>query len=159
MVKPKPAGAILIRGSEGIAVQLARCCRPIPGDPIIGVIRKGQGLEVHVHDCPSIQRVRGERGRWVDVEWEPAHDRLFDVAIRVMTQNARGVLARVASAIAEENSNIQNVGMDAEQMPYSTLNFTLQVADRIHLAKVLRAVRRVPEVVRIIRSKGDQGGA
>ena len=159
VVKPKPAGAILIRGSEGIAVQLARCCRPIPGDPIIGVIRKGQGLEVHVHDCPSIQRVRGERGRWVDVEWEPAHDRLFDVAIRVMTQNARGVLARVASAIAEENSNIQNVGMDAEQMPYSTLNFTLQVADRIHLAKVLRAVRRVPEVVRIIRSKGDQGGA
>ena len=159
VIKPKPAGAILIRGSEGIAVQLARCCRPIPGDPIIGIIRKGQGLEVHVHDCPSIQRVRGERGRWVDVEWEPAHDRLFDVAIRVMTQNARGVLARVASAIAEENSNIQNVGMDADQIPYSTLNFTLQVADRIHLAKVLRAVRRVPEVVRIIRCKGDGGGA
>ena len=140
-------------------MQLARCCRPIPGDPIIGIIRKGQGLEVHVHDCPSIQRVRGERGRWVDVEWEPAHDRLFDVAIRVMTQNARGVLARVASAIAEENSNIQNVGMDADQIPYSTLNFTLQVADRIHLAKVLRAVRRVPEVVRIIRCKGDGGSA
>ena len=159
VIKPKPAGAILIRGSEGIAVQLARCCRPIPGDPIIGIIRKGQGLEVHVHDCPSIQRVRGERGRWVDVEWEPAHDRLFDVAIRVMTQNARGVLARVASAIAEENSNIQNVGMDADQIPYSTLNFTLQVADRIHLAKVLRAVRRVPEVVRIIRCKGDGGSA
>ena len=159
VIKPKPAGAILIRGSEGIAVQLARCCRPIPGDPIIGIIRKGQGLEVHVHDCPSIQRVRGERGRRVDVEWEPAHDRLFDVAIRVMTQNARGVLARVASAIAEENSNIQNVGMDADQIPYSTLNFTLQVADRIHLAKVLRAVRRVPEVVRIIRCKGDGGGA
>ncbi|MCB1916897.1 MAG: bifunctional (p)ppGpp synthetase/guanosine-3',5'-bis(diphosphate) 3'-pyrophosphohydrolase, partial [Rhodocyclaceae bacterium] len=157
VIKPKPAGAILIRGSEGIAVQLAKCCRPIPGDPIIGVIRKGQGLEVHVHDCPSIQRVRGERGRWVDVEWEPAHDRLFDVAIRVMTQNGRGVLARVASAIAEENSNIQNVGMDADQIPYSTLNFTLQVADRIHLAKVLRAVRRVPEVVRIIRAKGDGG--
>jgi len=156
VIKPKPAGAILIRGSEGVAVQLAKCCQPIPGDPIIGVIRKGQGLEVHVHDCPTIQRLRGERSRWVDVEWEPAHDRLFDVTIRVMTQNGRGVLARVASAIAEENSNIQNVGMDGDQVPYSTLHFTLQVTDRIHLARVLRAVRRVPEVVRIIRSKGDQ---
>ncbi|MCB1886425.1 MAG: bifunctional (p)ppGpp synthetase/guanosine-3',5'-bis(diphosphate) 3'-pyrophosphohydrolase [Rhodocyclaceae bacterium] len=155
VIKPKPAGAILIRGSEGIAVQLARCCQPIPGDPIIGVIRKGQGLEVHVHDCPAIQRLRGERSRWVDVEWEPAHDRLFDVTIRVMTQNGRGVLARVASAIAEENSNIQNVGMDGDQVPYSTLHFTLQVTDRIHLAKVLRAVRRVPEVVRILRNKGE----
>lgn len=156
VVKPKPAGAITIRGSEGIAVQLARCCHPIPGDPIIGTLRKGQGLEVHTHDCPSVAKLRGDRGRWVDVEWEAGNDdRLFDVGIRVLTRNARGVLARVASAIAEEDCNIQSVHMDNEQGAYTALNLTLQVRDRMHLARVMRGVRRVPDVVRIGRVKGD----
>ena len=155
VVKPKPAGAILIRGSEGIAVQLAKCCQPIPGDPIIGIIRKGQGLEVHVHDCPTIQRLRGERGRWVDVEWEHTDGRHFDVSIRVLTHDARGVLAKVANAIAENNANIQHVRMDSEQVPYSSLQFTLQVTDRIHLARLLKGIRRIPEVVRIMRTRGD----
>ncbi len=156
VIKPKPAGAITIRGSEGIAVQLARCCRPIPGDPIIGTLRKGQGLEVHTHDCPNVAKLRGDRGRWVDVDWEHGSDeRLFDVAIRVLSRNSRGVLARVASAIAEEDCNIQSVSMDSEQGTYTALHFILQVRDRMHLAKVMRAVRRQPEVVRIGRVKGD----
>jgi guanosine-3',5'-bis(diphosphate) 3'-pyrophosphohydrolase len=156
VIKPKPVGAIMIRGSEGIAVQLARCCRPIPGDPIIGCIRKGQGLEVHTHDCPSVSRLRGDRGRWVDVEWEPAgDDRLFDVAIRVLTSNARGALARIAGAIAEEDCNIQSVSMDGEQGAYPALNLTVQVRDRMHLARLMRSVRRIPEVQRIGRVKGD----
>ncbi|ATE61793.1 RelA/SpoT family protein [Thauera sinica] len=155
VVKPKPAGAITIRGSEGIAVQLARCCSPIPGDPIIGTIRKGQGLEVHLHDCPTVAKLRGDRGRWVDVEWETGSDRLFDVRIRVLTQNQRGVLAKVASSISEEDCNIQTVNMDNEQGDYTALNLTLQVRDRPHLARVVRAVRRIPEVVRIGRVRGD----
>ena len=156
VVKPKPAGAIAIRGSEGITVQLARCCHPIPGDPIIGMLRKGQGLEVHTHDCPSVAKLRGDRGRWVDVEWETdMEERQFDVGIRVLTRNARGVLARVASAIAEEDCNIQSVHMDNEQGAYTALNFILQVRDRMQLARVMRAVRRVQEVVRIGRIKGD----
>jgi GTP diphosphokinase / guanosine-3',5'-bis(diphosphate) 3'-diphosphatase len=155
VIKPKPAGAILIRGSEGIAVQLAKCCQPIPGDPIIGTIRKGQGLEVHLHDCPAVAKLRGDRGRWVDVEWEPGDERLFEVTIRVLSKNTRGVLARVASAIAEEDCNIHNLNMDNEQGAYTALNFTLQVRDRMHLAQVMRAVRRVPDVVRIGRLRGD----
>ncbi|NMG75694.1 RelA/SpoT family protein [Aromatoleum diolicum] len=156
VVKPKPAGAILIRGSEGIAVQLARCCQPIPGDPIIGVIRKGQGLEVHLHDCQLVAKLRGDRGRWVDVEWEAGEERLFDVTIRVLTKNVRGVLARVASAIADEDCNIQNVVMDNEQGGlYTAMSLTVQVRDRMHLAHVMRSVRRVPEVVRIGRTKSD----
>ena len=155
VIKPKPAGAILIRGSEGIAVQLARCCQPIPGDPIIGMIRKGQGLEVHLHDCAVVAKLRSDRGRWVDVEWETGEDRLFDVTIRVLTRNTRGVLAKVASAISEEDCNIQNVSMDNEQGIYTAINLVLQVRDRMHLAKVMRGVRRVPEVVRIGRLKGD----
>ncbi|THF61100.1 bifunctional (p)ppGpp synthetase/guanosine-3',5'-bis(diphosphate) 3'-pyrophosphohydrolase [Pseudothauera nasutitermitis] len=156
VIKPKPAGAILIRGSEGIAVQLARCCQPIPGDPIIGTIRKGQGLEVHLHDCPTVAKLRSDRGRWVDVEWEVGEEeRLFDVTIRVLTKNSRGVLARVAGAVSETDCNIQNLTMDNEQGAYTALNLTLQVRDRMHLAQVMRAVRRVPEVVRIGRLRSD----
>ena len=155
VIKPKPAGAIQIRGSEGVAVQLARCCQPIPGDPIIGTIRKGQGLEVHMHDCPVVAKLRSDRGRWVDVEWEPSDERLFDVTIRVLTRNSRGVLARVASAISEEDCNIQTVNMDNEQGDYTALNLTVQVRDRMHLARVMRSVRRVQEVVRIGRVKAD----
>jgi guanosine-3',5'-bis(diphosphate) 3'-pyrophosphohydrolase len=155
VIKPKPAGAILIRGSEGITVQLAKCCQPIPGDPIVGTIRKGQGLEVHLHDCPTVARLRGDRARWIDVEWEPTEGRLFEVTIRILTQDSRGVLAKVATAISEEECNIHNVTMDMEQSPYISLYFTLMVGDRLHLARLIRAVRRIPEVLRIGRVRGD----
>jgi guanosine-3',5'-bis(diphosphate) 3'-pyrophosphohydrolase len=155
VVKPKPAGAILIRGSEGIAVQLAKCCQPIPGDPIVGTIRKGQGLEVHLHDCPTVARLRGDRQRWIDVEWEPVDGRLFEVTIRILAQNASGVLAKVATAIAEAECNVLNVTMDHEVSPYIALYFTVQVGDRMHLARLIRAVRRTPEVMRIGRVRGD----
>ena len=155
VIKPKPAGAIHISGSEGVAIQLANCCQPIPGDPIIGVIRKGKGLEVHRHDCNAIAKVRGDRGRWVDVEWEPGQERSFEVTLRLLTKEGRGVLARVASAISDADCNIQNVSMDSDQGMYIALNLTVQVRDRMHLATVMRAVRRVPEVVRLARGRTD----
>jgi len=155
VIKPKPAGAVLIRGSEGAAVQLARCCHPIPGDEIIATIRKGQGLEVHVHDCPAVARLRGDRGRWIDVDWEPVEDRLFEAAIRVVTIDNRGVLAKVAAAIADAEANILNVEMDSEQAPYTVLQFNLEVADRKHLARVIRSVRVQPAVTRVARLKSE----
>jgi GTP diphosphokinase / guanosine-3',5'-bis(diphosphate) 3'-diphosphatase len=153
VIKPKPVGAILIRGGDGVAVQLARCCQPIPGDPIIGTLRKGQGLEVHLHDCPAIARYRADAGRWIDVEWEPVEDRFFEVGLRILTRNTRGVLARVAAAIAHQDSNIHTVSMDTEQGSFSALNLTLEVHDRPHLARVMRAVRRIQEVVRLSRTR------
>ena len=93
-------GSIVIHGSEGLAVQLARCCNPIPGDPIIGFIKKGQGLVVHTHDCPTAAKSRGDPDKWLDVEWAPQTEKMFDVGIRVTVVNQRGVLAKVATAIA-----------------------------------------------------------
>jgi GTP diphosphokinase / guanosine-3',5'-bis(diphosphate) 3'-diphosphatase len=150
--EPKPQGPILIRGTEGMAVQLAHCCRPIPGDPIVGVIKKGQGLVVHLADCPSVSlRGRGERANWVDVEWERDSGRLFEVAIKIEAENRRGVLAKIAAEISEAGSNIQHVTMDDEHGIYTSLYFTLQVSNRVHLARILRALRHIPEVVRISR--------
>ncbi|NTV11781.1 MAG: bifunctional (p)ppGpp synthetase/guanosine-3',5'-bis(diphosphate) 3'-pyrophosphohydrolase, partial [Zoogloea sp.] len=130
-------------------------CRPIPGDPIVGVIRKGQGLEVHLHDCPQAGKLRGEKDRWIDVEWEPGVDRLFDVTLKVVSQDARGVLAKVAGAIAQQDCNIENVSTETDRGPYSTIYLTVQVNQRGHLARVIRAVRRIPEVVRVGRTKGE----
>jgi guanosine-3',5'-bis(diphosphate) 3'-pyrophosphohydrolase len=149
----RQATAILIRGTEGVAVQLAKCCRPIPGDPIVGIIRKGQGLIVHTHDCAVLARQRGERNDWVDVDWEPDVRGAFEVGLRVVAANRSGVLAKIAAAMAEEQSNIANVSMDDDRGAATTLYFTLQVANRVHLASILRRVRRIPDVVRIYRIK------
>ena len=151
--KKKLAGSIVIHGSEGMAVQFARCCHPIPGDPIIGFIKKGQGLVVHTHDCPSASRARGDTDKWVDVEWDPDTDRMFDVNLHVVVLDQRGVLAKVAAAIADAGCNIANVSVEEDRNLYATNHFTLQVANRQHLAKVLRALRRIQEVVRISRGK------
>jgi GTP diphosphokinase / guanosine-3',5'-bis(diphosphate) 3'-diphosphatase len=150
----KQPGSIVIRGSEGMAVQFAKCCSPIPGDPIIGFIKKGQGLDVHTHDCPTARRARGDPDKWVDVEWDPESGRMFDVSIRVVVLDQRGVLAKVAAAIAGAGCNITNVSVDTDRSMYATNLFTVQVANRMHLAKMMRALRHVQEVVRISRVKG-----
>ena len=150
----KSLGTITIRGSEGMAVQFAKCCRPIPGDPIIGFIKKGQGLLIHTHDCPAIARYRDDPDKWLDVEWDPDTKKMFDVNIKLIVANQRGVLAKVAAEIAEEGSNIDNVSMGEEDgSSYTTIHFTLQVEDRPHLARVMRGLRKIPEVVRITRVK------
>jgi guanosine-3',5'-bis(diphosphate) 3'-pyrophosphohydrolase len=150
----KPA-ALVIRGTEGMAIQLAPCCHPIPGDSIIGSIRKGQGLVIHTHDCPAIRKSRSiEPQKWIDVEWEPEPGKLFNVSIRITAKNARGVLGRIATSISEIGSNIENVSME-EQNPglYTVLHFIVQVSGRVHLAQLLRGLRRIPEVVRIARER------
>jgi GTP pyrophosphokinase len=144
---------ITILGSEGMAVQFAKCCRPIPGDSVVGFIKKDQGLVIHIHDCPTITKSRGNSDNWLDVAWGKDITRSFEVSIRLMVANQRGVLARVAAAIADAGSNIDNVVMEGDGA-YTTMNFMLQVRNRHHLAQVMRGLRRIPEVEKISRIKG-----
>ncbi|TAK71706.1 MAG: bifunctional (p)ppGpp synthetase/guanosine-3',5'-bis(diphosphate) 3'-pyrophosphohydrolase [Betaproteobacteria bacterium] len=148
------SGPIVIRGTEGMAVQFAKCCRPIPGDAIIGFIKKGQGMVVHTHDCPTVARLRPDPDKWLDVEWAPEAGRTFVASIRVTVVNQRGVLAKVAAAIAEQGSNIDNVSMDEDHSAYTGMQFTLQVTDRLHLARIMRGLRHIAEVIRIARMRG-----
>jgi GTP diphosphokinase / guanosine-3',5'-bis(diphosphate) 3'-diphosphatase len=148
----RAAASITIRGTEGMAVQLATCCRPIPGDAIVGSIKKGQGLVVHVSECQSIARSRkNEPEQWLDVEWDLRTARLFQAGIDVFVENQRGVLARVASEIAEAGSNIDSITMEEERSLFTTMHFVLEVQNRQHLARVMRAVRRLPDVKKISR--------
>jgi guanosine-3',5'-bis(diphosphate) 3'-pyrophosphohydrolase len=154
---PAHPHAIVIRGSEGIAVELAQCCHPIPGDPILGFIHKDRGLIIHTHDCPALRAYHTDPDKWLDVEWEAEADRMFDVAVKVVVGNQRGVLAKVAAAISEQRSNIGNVSMEEEDgSPYTILYFTLQVENRMHLARVMRGLRGLEDVIRIFRVKGKK---
>ncbi|HSJ99431.1 MAG TPA: DUF493 family protein, partial [Myxococcota bacterium] len=146
--------AITIRGTEGLAVQFAACCRPIPGDPIIAQIKKGQGLVIHTHDCPALHPFHFDPEKWVDVQWDPSPERFFDVNARVIAQNTRGVLARLAAVVSEADSNIDHIETEQRSsQSYTAIVFTIQVKNRMHLAHVFRCLRRIPEVVRITRLK------
>ncbi|HEY2336413.1 MAG TPA: bifunctional (p)ppGpp synthetase/guanosine-3',5'-bis(diphosphate) 3'-pyrophosphohydrolase [Burkholderiales bacterium] len=148
----KSSGSVTIRGTEGMAVQLATCCRPIPGDSIVGSIKKGQGLVVHASDCGHIVKSRRiEPDQWIDVEWDPRTARLFQAAIHVTVENQRGVLAKVASEVADAGSNIDAISMEEDRAVFTTMHFVLEVANRQHLARVMRALRRLPDVKKIAR--------
>jgi GTP diphosphokinase / guanosine-3',5'-bis(diphosphate) 3'-diphosphatase len=148
-------GPVVIRGSEGMALQFAKCCHPIPGDPIIGFIKKGRGMIVHTHDCPVIAKMKREPEKWLDVEWAPETRKLFSVNVKLLVSNQQGVLAKVAAEISGNDSNIENVSVEpGDSAAYSQIHFTLQVHNRLHLAQIMRGLRRLPEVIRITRLKG-----
>ena len=151
----REAVPLVIRGTEGVAIQLATCCRPIPGDPIIGLLREGQGLRIHTHACRSVRKSRSvEPNNWINVDWEPDPGQLFDLRIRVTVRDIRGALGRVATGISQSGANIKQVIMDGENPGLtSDLHFLIQVADRQHLARLIRQLRRIPDVVRIIREQ------
>ncbi|MEW6560807.1 MAG: RelA/SpoT family protein [Pseudomonadota bacterium] len=147
-------------GSEGISVRYATCCRPIPGDAIIGYLGKGEGLIVHQQDCDTARRLfQKDPDRWIDLSWADECTRPFETGLSVIVQNTKGVLARVAAAISEHDSDIAHVTMDEDTQQATTeLRFVVQVRDRKHLADVLRALRRLKFVVRASRMKNRASG-
>jgi guanosine-3',5'-bis(diphosphate) 3'-pyrophosphohydrolase len=146
---------VTIYGSEGVSVQLAPCCLPIPGDQITGQLRRDQGLIVHTIDCLPAKRQRGkEPDRWIAVQWGTELNRRFDCRIRLLINNEKGILARVAAEIGESDANITYVGMDEDDEHVMTqLRFTIQVKDRVHLAHLIRNLRRVAGVTRVERER------
>ncbi|WP_313166341.1 RelA/SpoT family protein [Massilia oculi] len=156
--KPLPASEIApvtIYGSEGVAVQLAPCCLPIPGDQITGQLRRDQALVVHTCDCLPAKRIRAkEPDRWIAVQWGDELNRRFDCRIRLLINNEKGILARVAAEIGESDANITYVGMDEDDEHSMTqLRFTIQIKDRVHLAQLIRNLRRVAGVNRVERER------
>lgn len=145
---------ITIRGTEGMAVQFAKCCHPIPGDPILGFIHKDKGLVIHTHDCPSVSKFKLDPDKWLDVEWEPGNDQLFKTNLYLTVLNQRGMLAKIAAVIADAESNIENVSVEeSDGSSYTRVYFTVQVKNRVHLADLMRSLRKIPDVIRINRAK------
>jgi len=149
----KPTAALTLRGVEGVAIQYAKCCRPVPGDAIIGQFRKGQGLIVHSRDCATLRKQRFDGGELVDVEWAPDVQGVFESGVRVLVADRRGLLAELATAIGNADANIDTVSMERPDGGDVAMFFGLQVRDRRHLANLMRALRRVPDVRRVQRAR------
>ena len=139
-------GVVFIDGSEGATVQLAQCCRPIPGDALVGYLGRGEGLVVHTSDCHVGKRLfERDSERWMQVEWAEELTRPFETAVMVLVRNGKGVLAQVASAIAAAEADITHLDMEEQRASESAeLKLLISVRDRLHLADVLRTLRRSP---------------
>lgn len=148
-------GVVTLDGSEGLSVQYAPCCKPIPGDRIVGYLGRGEGLVVHADDCPTGKRLLLRDGeRFLEVEWADEPVRSFDTTVIVTVTNGKGVLARVASAIAAAEADITHVDMGDEPAQTATdIRFSVAVRDRQHLADVLRSLKRTTSVIKAQRYK------
>jgi GTP pyrophosphokinase len=148
------ASALTLRGVEGVAIQYAKCCRPIPGDKVVGQFRRGQGLAVHTRDCVTLRKQRADTDQLVDVEWAHDVEGVFDAGIRLLVADRRGLLADLATTIADCEANIDNVSMERpDGGGLIAMFFSVQVRDRNHLAEVMRGLKRVPEVRRVQRAR------
>jgi GTP pyrophosphokinase len=151
---PAKLGSLSLRGVEGVAIQYGKCCRPIPGDSIVGQFRRNQGLLVHTRDCLTLKKQHLEATELVDVEWAADVQGVFEAGIRLLVADRRGLLAELAMAIADADANIDTVSMerpDGDEV--LAMFFGVQVRDRRHLAQVLRSLRRIPDVRRAQRAR------
>jgi GTP diphosphokinase / guanosine-3',5'-bis(diphosphate) 3'-diphosphatase len=144
-----------IHGAEGLLVSYARCCRPIPGDSITGHFSAGRGLVIHTSDCPNIVEQEKHPDNWLDLNWADTVTGDFYVDLRFDTRDRPGVLAQLASTIAEQGSNITNVSVESKDGHQSIINFTISVKNRKHLADILRKLREHKKsIIRVSRRKG-----
>jgi GTP diphosphokinase / guanosine-3',5'-bis(diphosphate) 3'-diphosphatase len=148
-------GSVLIDGTEAASVQLAACCRPIPGDALVGYLGRGEGLVVHTADC-SIGKRLFERDpeHWMSVDWAEQPSRAFETGVSLLVKNGKGVLAQVAHAVSEGEADITHIEMGTEPAQATTeLQLRLSVRDRLHLAEVMRILKRSAPVLRVLRVK------
>jgi GTP pyrophosphokinase len=148
-------GEVTLDGSENASVQFATCCRPVPGDKIVGYLGRGEGLVVHCDDCAVAKRLQHKDAeRFITVEWAEEPVRPFETNLLVTVANGKGVLARVAAALASAEADITHVDMDDEKAQDATdLRFLVAVRDKTHLEHAMRVLKRTPSVMRVQRLK------
>jgi guanosine-3',5'-bis(diphosphate) 3'-pyrophosphohydrolase len=149
--KAAPA-PLAIAGTEGLLVTYARCCFPIPYDPIFAFLSTGRGVVIHRENCVNVEDYRKHPENWLPVSWQSAPDKKFSSEIRVYVVNRTGVLAAVAAAIASTETNIDHVSIDEQDADAAVLTFELRVRDRRQLARLVRVIRRMPDVNRVTRT-------
>jgi guanosine-3',5'-bis(diphosphate) 3'-pyrophosphohydrolase len=150
--QPHASGPLMIAGTEGLLVTYAHCCFPIPNDPIMAYLSAGRGVVIHRQNCGNLAEYRKQPEKWLSVAWEGTQGRLFTSEIQWEINNRVGVLAAVASCIAETETNIDQVQLEERDISNSWLRIQLQVRDRKHLAQVIRTIRRMPDVQRVFRT-------
>jgi RelA/SpoT family (p)ppGpp synthetase len=144
---------LVIKGTEGLAMNYASCCRPIPGDPIAGLMKTGQGIEVHLINCPQLEPFHHQPDKYVPLLWEDDIEGDFSVDLQVDLINRRGSLASLTLAISEAESNIENIRAQESDRHHFNVDITIAVRNRPHLARILRKIRKRKDVIRVVRHK------
>lgn len=151
--EPMQSVPLFIKGTEGMVITLAKCCRPIPGDAIIGFFNPGKGIVVHHHECRNQSVLRTKQANWLDIEWSETIVGDFPTELRLELLNQRGALATVASTISEADSNIENVHVVDQDERVCVVLIILTVKDRVHLAHIMRRLKELTIVLKITRTK------
>lgn len=145
------AEPLIIKGSEGLVMTFAKCCRPIPGDSIVGLLKEDLGIEVHLFNCPLVEKHHHQPEKTVPLVWEENIKGEFSVDLRVDLLNRRGSLASLAYVIAEADSNIENIGAQETDQNHFIINITITAHHRSHLAQILKKIRKQKEVINVVR--------
>lgn len=142
---------ILVRGAADILVKLARCCTPVPGDPIVGFVTRGSGVSVHRQDCVNVKALGADSERFVDVEWAPTTKSVFRVQIQVEALDRAGLLSDVTRVLSEHHVNILSATVTTTDERLALSRFVFEMGDSVHLDRVLNAVRRIDAVYDVYR--------
>jgi guanosine-3',5'-bis(diphosphate) 3'-pyrophosphohydrolase len=142
---------LILKGTEGMVVNFPKCCLPIPGDKILGFVTAGRGIVVHHQTCPNVAEYRNHPEKWINVVWEDHINSDFRANLTTEITNQRGMLAKLASTISEEEANIVHIEMKDRDDRYTTLKFIIEVKDRVHLARIMRKVRIIKSVAKVSR--------
>jgi GTP diphosphokinase / guanosine-3',5'-bis(diphosphate) 3'-diphosphatase len=152
-IRDQDQHTLAIRGSEGMVMNYAKCCHPIPGDPIIGHISSGRGMVIHTDDCNNVAEIRDNPEKCVAVSWDPDVEGEFSVELRVELENQRGIIATLATTITGAEANIEKISTVERDARFSIVNLSLNVRNRVHLARVMKRVRLIKPVTRVTRVK------
>ncbi len=142
---------LAIKGTEGVLVSYAKCCHPIPGDPVVGFVSSGKGIMIHLESCRNLDDLRSHTNKIISVHWEDEIEGEFQAKIRVEVFNSRGVLASLTRVMADEHANIVNMDIDEKDGSTNSIDFVIGVKDRIHLAQVIKRIRKFKFVNKIAR--------
>jgi len=150
---PSAEGPLAIRGTEGLVLNYAKCCTPIPGDPIVGHLSAGKGMVVHLDTCRNIAEVRHNPDKCIQLSWSKDVTGEFNVELRVELEHQRGLIALLAGSVNAADGNIEKIGMDERDGRISVVQLVVSVQDRVHLARVIKKLRAIKGVMRITRMK------
>ncbi|NGO89860.1 bifunctional (p)ppGpp synthetase/guanosine-3',5'-bis(diphosphate) 3'-pyrophosphohydrolase [Vreelandella stevensii] len=144
--------AVVISGGEGMVINFARCCHPLPGDPVVGHLSVGKGLVVHRSECKNLSERKNDPEKLFALEWSENIDEDFPVALRIEIESRRGLVAELAGLVTDADANIERIGIEERDARLSTVNLTLSVKGRVHLARIIKRIRNLPNVGKITRT-------
>jgi GTP pyrophosphokinase/guanosine-3',5'-bis(diphosphate) 3'-pyrophosphohydrolase len=152
-VDEQSSSSVVIKGTEGTIVSLAKCCHPIPGDTIVGLFHRNKGIVVHLNNCKNAREARSHQAGWIDVEWDDIanENNEFPVELLLSSRNQKGTLGEIAETISSVGSNIEHVNVETQDSQVSRNTFIITVRNRQHLAKLIRKLYRLDKVVKVKR--------